>query len=96
MLPKTNSKSLGALAVLLTLAACKRQAPPGSDTVHGAELLAGAARPSNSSHGKSMLPAQELTWDYPETELGPMRVVVLIPEREASARLPVLVAAWSR
>ena len=43
-----------------------------------------------------MLPAQELTWDYPETELGPMRVVVLIPEREANARLPVLVAMHGR
>jgi enterochelin esterase-like enzyme len=43
-----------------------------------------------------MLPAQELTWDYPETELGPMRVVVLIPEREPSARLPVLVAMHGR
>jgi len=43
-----------------------------------------------------MLPAQEITWDYPETELGPMRVVVLIPEREAGARLPVLVAMHGR
>ena len=43
-----------------------------------------------------MLPAQELTWDYPETELGPMRVVVLIPEREPNARLPVLVAMHGR
>jgi enterochelin esterase-like enzyme len=43
-----------------------------------------------------MLAAQEVTWDYPETELGPMRVVVLIPEREAGARLPVLVALHGR
>lgn len=43
-----------------------------------------------------MLPASEITWDYPETELGPMRVVVLIPEREANARLPVLVALHGR
>ena len=43
-----------------------------------------------------MLPAQELTWDYPETELGPMRVVVLLPEREPNARLPVLVAMHGR
>ena len=43
-----------------------------------------------------MLPASEITWDYPETELGPMRVVVLIPEREADARLPVLVAMHGR
>jgi enterochelin esterase-like enzyme len=43
-----------------------------------------------------MLPAQELTWDYPDTELGRMQVVVLIPEREPSARLPVLVALHGR
>ena len=43
-----------------------------------------------------MLPAQELTWDYPETELGAMRVVVLIPERQAGVRLPVLVAFHGR
>lgn len=43
-----------------------------------------------------MLPAQEITWDYPRTELGPMRVVVMIPEREANARLPVLVAFHGR
>jgi enterochelin esterase-like enzyme len=43
-----------------------------------------------------MLPAQELTWDYPDTELGPMRVVVLIPERAPNARLPVLVALHGR
>ncbi|MEI9947683.1 MAG: esterase [Pseudomonadota bacterium] len=43
-----------------------------------------------------MLPAQEISWDYPETELGPMRVVVLLPEREVDARLPVLVALHGR
>jgi len=43
-----------------------------------------------------MLPAQEITWDYPQTELGPMRVVVLIPERAADQRLPVLVALHGR
>ncbi len=43
-----------------------------------------------------MLAAEELTWDYPSTELGTMRVVVSIPEREAAARLPVLVALHGR
>ncbi len=43
-----------------------------------------------------MLPAEELTWDYSSTELGPMRVVVSIPERAAHARLPVLVALHGR
>jgi len=43
-----------------------------------------------------MLPTSEVTWDYPDTELGPMRVVVLIPERDTNARLPVLVALHGR
>ena len=43
-----------------------------------------------------MLPARELTWDYPDTELGVMRVVVLIPEHAADVRLPVLVALHGR
>ena len=43
-----------------------------------------------------MQPAQEVTWDYPTTELGAMRVVVLVPEHEAGARLPVLVALHGR
>ena len=93
MLPKTNSRTAIAIAVAIAIAGCKRHAPPGSDVVHGAERLAG---PVHSSNGTSMLPAQELTWDYPETELGPMRVVVLIPEREPGARLPVLVAMHGR
>jgi enterochelin esterase-like enzyme len=78
---------------MLGIAACKRHAPPGSEAAHGAQSLGSAP---HTTPGKSMLPAQEVTWDYPETELGPMRVVVLIPEREAGARLPVLVAMHGR
>jgi enterochelin esterase-like enzyme len=85
----------GALAFALfsTLPACKRHAPPGSEAARASQSLAG---PVHSSNGIAMLPAQELTWDYPETELGPMRVVVLIPEREPNVRLPVLVAMHGR
>jgi iron(III)-salmochelin esterase len=43
-----------------------------------------------------MLPAQEVTWDYPDTELGPMSVVLSIPERAPDARFPVLVALHGR
>jgi len=52
--------------------------------------------PARAPLDKNLLPAQEVTWDYPQTELGPMRVVVMIPEREANARLPVLVALHGR
>jgi iron(III)-salmochelin esterase len=43
-----------------------------------------------------MLPAQEITWDYPSTGVGPMRVVILVPEREPNQRFPVLVAMHGR
>ena len=87
-----------ALAALWLLAlgassACRRNAPPGSEQTRRAQSLGGTAR---TQPPQPLLPAQEITWDYPETELGPMRVVVLIPEREAGARLPVLVAMHGR
>ena len=80
--------------VLSSTSACKRHAPPGSEAARGTQSL-GSAAPALID-GKPMLPAQEITWDYPETELGPMRVVVLVPEHEAGARLPVLVAMHGR
>lgn len=75
--------------------ACKRQAPPGSDGVRGTGLLAGSVRPPDPN-AKPMLPAQELTWDFPDPELGPMRVVVVLPERTKEQRFPVLVAMHGR
>ena len=81
------------LVAFTSLASCKRQAPPGSEAAYGAQSLGSA---THTAPGKPMLPAQEVTWDYPQTELGPMRVVVLIPEREAGSRLPVLVAMHGR
>ena len=56
-------------------------------------LLDGSAR---AQQQQPLLPAQEISWDYPDTELGRMRVVVLVPEHEADARLPVLVALHGR
>ncbi|HET7541332.1 MAG TPA: esterase [Polyangiaceae bacterium] len=81
------------LSALLASSACKRNAPPGSEHAPIRQSL-GASVPAQST--SPMLPASEVTWDYPETALGPMRVVVLIPEREAGARLPVLVALHGR
>ena len=55
-------------------------------------MLSGSARAKQ----QPLLPAQEISWDYPDTELGRMRVVVFVPEHEADARLPVLVALHGR
>jgi enterochelin esterase-like enzyme len=96
VLPKiTFERAFAALTMLMlcACAACKRSAPPGPQQARSAQSL-GAPAPVNLD--RPMLPAQEITWDYPNTELGNMRVVVLIPEREADARLPVLVALHGR
>jgi len=87
-------RTLAALCcALCASSACKRDAPPGSGQVRGAQSL---GTPAPAPLDKNMLPASEITWDYPDTELGPMRVVVLLPERAANARFPVLVAMHGR
>jgi enterochelin esterase-like enzyme len=79
--------------VLCAGVACKRSAPPGPQQARSAQSL---GVPAPVIHEKPMLPAQELSWDYPSSEVGRTRVVVLVPEREADARLPVLVALHGR
>jgi iron(III)-salmochelin esterase len=96
VLPKTIfERAFAALTALLLCAqvACKRSAPPGPQQARSAQSL---GVPAPVVHDKPLLPAQEITWDYPTSEVGRMRVVVLIPEREADARLPVLVALHGR
>ena len=90
-----SERAFAALAwlALSVCVACKRNAPPGSEQAPVRQTL-GASVPAELR--APMLPASEVTWDYPQTALGPMRVVVLIPEREAGARLPVLVALHGR
>ena len=92
---KTSSERALALAALLVVAlggACKRNAPPSSNAPRSQSL----GNPVQAGLVVPMLPAQEVTWDYPETELGTMRVVVSIPERAPDARFPVLVALHGR
>ncbi|MET0794556.1 MAG: esterase [Polyangiaceae bacterium] len=93
MLLKTSSElALAALLCILVSGACKRHAPPSSNPPRSQSL----GSPVRASNGTALLPAQEITWDYPETDLGPMRVVVSLPERAADARFPVLVAMHGR
>lgn len=89
-----------ALAALLLLgwglgaSACRQRSQP--------ELLDPAVRsppsPSAAEPGGSSAPValalapQELTWDYPTTAVGPMRIVVSVPARSRpEERFPVLV-----
>ena len=91
----SNSKKHLARALLFALAlvACKRQAPPGTEAPRAAQSLAG---PAHSNEAAPLLAPRELTWDYPESELGVMRVVISVPEHAPSERLPVLVALHGR
>jgi enterochelin esterase-like enzyme len=43
-----------------------------------------------------LLPAEERTWVYEDTAVGRMSVVVLLPERRAEQKLPVLITMHGR
>lgn len=99
MLPRPDRRlALVALltgaALLVTVAGCRCQRhrsrlgpapadPPGGTLASSSGTGAPAA--------PAPLAARELTWDYPTTAVGPMRVVVSVPERAAEGeRFPVL------
>jgi iron(III)-salmochelin esterase len=51
---------------------------------------------SASSAAPGRLPAQELTWSFPDSNIGRMSVVVVVPERAANEKFPVLIAFHGR
>src|SRR5262245_38500128 len=78
-------------ALLATLPfACSRQDPP--DRAPAATVKAIAVPSTTASGAGERLPAAEITWAFPDTPIGRMSVVVLVPERLASDRFPVLIA----
>jgi enterochelin esterase-like enzyme len=70
---------------------CKRAEPPSA-----AITVASVAPPVASTPSARRLPAEELTWDFPSSDAGRMSVVVLLPERSAEQRFPVLIAMHGR
>lgn len=101
--------SRSALLALVTSAAlgigCSRKAPAPSASrapLSTATNMPGSGAPSASSpsgvaeSSAALLPAQELTWSYDDTPVGKMSVVVLLPERRADQRLPVLLTMHGR
>lgn len=82
-----------ALGVLL-LAACSKQAPPGGGVAGSAnQVVAAVAAPAPSASVSpvvSKLPQTEVTWVWPDTPIGPMNAVVVVPERASEERFPVL------
>jgi iron(III)-salmochelin esterase len=92
------------LAVLLALG-CSKQSPPGEvAAVAGQREVAAASVGSSSGAPVAVelpqaeqlpqtqkLPQTEVTWTYADTPVGPMSAVVVVPERAAEERFPVLV-----
>src|SRR5687767_5789868 len=87
-----NATLVGAWLVgsLLSIAACKRSPPPASNE-SSLPRVAVAHASASAEPTDVVQPARELTWTYAKTPIGRMRVVVLLPERRAGERFPVLV-----
>ena len=84
---------------LLGLIGCGRHEPPGRAVAPGPPVSAVASVPAvpSSSAAPGAVAAQELTWVYDRTTVGPMQVVVSIPRRaSAETRLPVLITMHGR
>jgi hypothetical protein len=75
-----------ALLSAVSLAACSRTERAERAPAPTPKLVAPSA-----SVKAERLPAEELTWAFPDTPIGRMSVVVLIPERLPSDRFPVLI-----
>jgi enterochelin esterase-like enzyme len=85
-----------ALAAALTWVACSKPSPPGEAVAATAArkavaATAGSQLPTPNSELPTRLPQTEVTWTYPDSPIGPMNAVVVIPARAADERFPVVV-----
>ncbi len=80
-----------ALLSLFAALGCAQKEPPERAPATTVKIVA----PSASVKGER-LPAEQLTWAFPDTPVGRMSVVVLVPERLPSERFPVLIAMHGR
>jgi enterochelin esterase-like enzyme len=80
-------------ALLSALAAvgCAQKEPNEKPPATTVKIVAPSASVKNER-----LAAEELTWAFPDTPVGGMSVVVLVPERLPSERFPVLIAMHGR
>src|SRR3954465_705617 len=82
---------VGGLLLVLAAVACTRREDP-----RPAPFQPPAPRVSASTAPGARLPAEERTWSFPQTSVGRMSVVVVVPERAAGERFPVLIALHGR
>ena len=75
---------------------CSRSEPVASaEPMPKRAAVAAVSKPS-SAPPAARLPAEERTWTFEKTPVGRMSVVVVLPERAASDRFPVLIAMHGR
>ena len=91
MVERRPTVSRRALLSALPALGCARREAPERAPAPALKLAAPSA-----STSIERLPAEELTWTFPETPVGRMSVVVLVPERLPSERFPVLIAMHGR
>jgi hypothetical protein len=91
------SRLLRSSFALVLALGCAKQTPPGEGATAGGEravtpkVVAAAASAGLAGPVVSRLPQTEVTWTYADTPVGPMNAVVVVPERAADERFPVLV-----
>jgi hypothetical protein len=80
----------------LSLAACARNEPKERAATEGAATPTVRVVTPSATVTPQRLPAEELTWAFPETPIGRMSVVVLVPERLRNDRFPLLITLHGR
>ncbi len=77
---------------------CTHRAPPSAQAATASTPVAAPAPPASKSAvaPPETVPARELTWTYAHDAVGPMQVVVSIPEHLPGKKFPVLVALHGR
>jgi hypothetical protein len=85
-----RSERLFAAALLTVALACSKHSPPGEGVATAASRAIAPSVPAASA-AVSKLPQTEVTWAWPDTPVGAMNAVVVVPERAADERFPVLV-----
>ncbi|HYP90011.1 MAG TPA: alpha/beta hydrolase-fold protein [Polyangiaceae bacterium] len=103
---RSEPPALALALCVLALAGCSKQAPPGAGLTAATSRNVAAATSREVTSATSAppveapssaapvvvarLPQTEVTWSYPDTPVGPMNAVVVLPERAADERFPVL------
>lgn len=80
---------VGLLLVFAAGACTRREDPSPPPFQPPAPRVSASAAPGR-------LPAEERTWSFPQTSVGRMSVVVVVPERTEGERFPVLIALHGR